>query len=155
RARERAQAADLVLWVVDAAQDQASSAGACPAWTIRNKIDLGEREARDEAAETGRSFRISALTGAGVDELLGALAAYAAGVFTGTEATLVTRERHRRALEEASAALTRALAEGPRGREDIVAEELRLAARDLGRLIGIVDVEDVLDVIFRDFCIGK
>ena len=39
--------------------------------------------------------------------------------------------------------------------EDIVAEELRLAAGQLGRLIGRVDVEDILDVIFRDFCIGK
>jgi len=156
RARERAEAADLVLWVVDAVRDhgEAASPGAA-AWIIRNKIDLAERETGEDAAETRRSFRISALTGAGVDELLDALAAHAAGIFTGTETILVTRERHRRALEGASAALARALAEGPRGREDIVAEELRLAARDLGRLIGTVDVEDVLDVIFRDFCIGK
>jgi tRNA modification GTPase len=47
------------------------------------------------------------------------------------------------------------LAEGERGREDIIAEELRTAATMLGRLTGRVDVEDVLDVIFRDFCIGK
>jgi tRNA modification GTPase len=156
RARERAEAADLVLWVVDAVRDhgEAASPGAA-AWIIRNKIDLAERETGEDAAETRRSFRISALTGAGIDELLDALAAHAAGIFTGTETILVTRERHRRALEGASAALARALAEGPRGREDIVAEELRLAARDLGRLIGTVDVEDVLDVIFRDFCIGK
>jgi len=37
----------------------------------------------------------------------------------------------------------------------LVAEELRLAARSLGRITGRVDVEEVLDVIFRDFCIGK
>jgi len=41
------------------------------------------------------------------------------------------------------------------GREEIVAEQLRLAARALGKLLGRVDVEDILDVIFRDFCIGK
>jgi len=41
------------------------------------------------------------------------------------------------------------------GREEIVAEQLRLASRSLGKLLGRVDVEDVLDVIFRDFCIGK
>ena len=41
------------------------------------------------------------------------------------------------------------------GREDLLAEELRIAARALGRLTGRVDVEDILDVIFRDFCIGK
>jgi tRNA modification GTPase len=45
--------------------------------------------------------------------------------------------------------------EGRTGHDDLVAEELRLAARDLGRLTGRVDVEDVLDVIFRDFCVGK
>jgi tRNA modification GTPase len=53
------------------------------------------------------------------------------------------------------AALGRAAAEPNPAREDIVAEELRLAARALGRLTGRVDVEDILDVIFRDFCIGK
>jgi tRNA modification GTPase len=47
------------------------------------------------------------------------------------------------------------LAEGAAGREDIVAEELRRGALALGRLTGRVDVEDILDVIFRDFCIGK
>ncbi len=41
------------------------------------------------------------------------------------------------------------------GQEELIAEELRLAARALGRLTGRVDVEDILDVIFRDFCIGK
>jgi tRNA modification GTPase len=45
--------------------------------------------------------------------------------------------------------------EGDSGREDIIAEELRRASQALGRLTGRVDVEDVLDVIFRDFCIGK
>ena len=58
-------------------------------------------------------------------------------------------------IDQAVEALGRALAEGSGGREDIVAEELRLAGRELGRLTGRVDVEDVLDVIFREFCIGK
>ena len=54
------------------------------------------------------------------------------------------------------AALDRALAEGKgAGREELVAEELRAAATVLGRLTGRIDVEDILDVIFRDFCIGK
>ena len=70
---------------------------------------------------------------------------------------MVTRARHRLALEETAAALGRALAEGERasGREELIAEELRAAAMVLGRLTGRVDVEDILDVIFRDFCIGK
>jgi tRNA modification GTPase len=53
------------------------------------------------------------------------------------------------------AALRRALVRDLAGREDLLAEELRIAARSLGCLTGRVDVEDVLDVIFRDFCIGK
>jgi tRNA modification GTPase len=58
-------------------------------------------------------------------------------------------------LASCAEALGRAGAEGESGREDIIAEELRLATRALGRLTGRVDVEDVLDVVFRDFCIGK
>jgi tRNA modification GTPase len=51
--------------------------------------------------------------------------------------------------------LRRALELGPSAGEELIAEELRLAARALGRLTGRVDVEDILDVVFRDFCIGK
>ena len=83
------------------------------------------------------------------------LARYAEGCLAGGESALVTRERHRRALEDMQTALRRALARDLAGREDLLAEELRIAGRALGRLTGRVDVEDVLDVIFRDFCIGK
>ena len=79
---------------------------------------------------------------------------YLAAKFSTDTSVVITRARHRHLLEGCRRSLGRALAE-PEGREDIIAEELRLAARDLGRLTGRVDVEDVLDVIFRDFCIGK
>ena len=52
-------------------------------------------------------------------------------------------------------ALDRALAHKHSTGEELIAEELRSAATTLGRLTGRVDVEDILDVIFRDFCIGK
>jgi tRNA modification GTPase len=97
---------------------------------------------------------ISATVGTGLDQLLSALAEFARDYFA-VEPALVTRERHRRVLQETLAALEAAAAEGSEGREDIIAEELRLAARTLGRLTGRVDVEDILDAIFRDFCIGK
>jgi tRNA modification GTPase len=100
-------------------------------------------------------FSISAVTGVGFEGLLQALAQFAESHLTGAESTLITRERHRRALQDTQAALTRALSEPAAGREDLIAEELRIAARALGRLTGRVDVEDILDVIFRDFCIGK
>jgi tRNA modification GTPase len=101
------------------------------------------------------SFNISAKTGEGFDQLLEALARQAQYFLAGAESALVTRERHRRALQDTLAALRRALAPGLANREDLLAEELRLAACALGRLTGRVDVDDVLDVIFRDFCIGK
>ncbi|MFL5068547.1 MAG: tRNA uridine-5-carboxymethylaminomethyl(34) synthesis GTPase MnmE, partial [Xanthobacteraceae bacterium] len=80
---------------------------------------------------------------------------FVAGTLGAGESALVTRQRHRKALQETLVALERALRLDGRAREEILAEDLRLAARALGRLTGRVDVEDVLDVIFRDFCIGK
>ena len=97
-----------------------------------------------------------------MDRLIAALANHARNFFSATESSLITRARHRSSLEETVAALDRALAEGGEGgqrgtggREELIAEELRAAATTLGRLTGRVDVEDILDVIFRDFCIGK
>jgi len=100
-------------------------------------------------------FNLSATTGEGFDLLLDRLARHAETFLSGAESSLVTRARHRYALEEVLAALRRALVREVAGHEDLLAEELRIAARALGRLTGRVDVEDILDVIFRDFCIGK
>jgi tRNA modification GTPase len=100
-------------------------------------------------------FNISAATGEGVSEILQALQEAAEDCLAGTESALVTRERHRRNLEDTMGALRRALAPELVGREDLLAEELRTAAQALGRLTGRVDVEDVLDLIFSEFCIGK
>jgi len=166
RARERAAAADLVLWVSDAsaAGTAAAEVGQCSAssdmWVLKNKIDLAaDSLAAKSEWQSGDSrapaFAISAKTGKGVDGLVTALAAHARDYFSGAEPAMVTRLRHRRALEETVAALDRAIADGKSGREELIAEELRAAATMLGRLTGRVDVEDILDVIFRDFCIGK
>ena len=162
RARERAAAADLVLWVVDAASAEGGVGASPPVspnqemWLIQNKIDdLGSSNNISQLSRNEiHIFNVSAKTGLNVNSLVGSLGEYAARALSG-EPALVTRERQRRALAETEAALSRAVAEGPSGHEDIIAEELRLAARSLGRLTGRVDVEDILDVIFRDFCIGK
>jgi tRNA modification GTPase len=165
RARQRASEADLVLWVYDAQDDPAQSeasplSGLVAKWMVRNKVDLlvgGQRNELKKNYEFILSnivFNLSATTGLGVAEFLAQLGDYAKSYF-GAESSLLTRERHRKALNLAQSALDRVLTEGPSGREDIVAEELRLAAQSLGRLTGQVDVEDILDVIFRDFCIGK
>jgi tRNA modification GTPase len=164
RARERSATADLVLWVVDAREAAAPVETApfmpagCTTWTVWNKIDLMnekiEHTTTSNLIKSNNSFVISALSGKGMNHLIDRLARHAAEFF-GAEPALVSRERHRNALSSTITALGRALSEGASGREDIIAEELRLAAATLGRLTGRVDVEDILDVIFRDFCIGK
>lgn len=99
------------------------------------------------------TFNLSASSGEGFEALLTQLRCHAESYLSGGEQSLVTRARHRAALEATLAALERT--EAVAGAEDLLAEELRTAAHALGRLTGRVDVEDVLDVIFRDFCIGK
>jgi len=160
RARARAAAADLVLWVTDLSATGAMAGAPDPQlsgveiWHVENKIDLAPRKNESGSSKNiGQSFTISAIKGIGVDGLIAALSGHAKQYFSQTEATIITRARHRQALGETVAALNRALvrSEG----EELIAEELRSAATTLGRLTGRVDVEDILDVIFRDFCIGK
>ena len=136
-----------------------------PNKSLKNMVK-SELTRRNESGPTKNElmFTISAVTGEGFDQLLGQMARHAERFLAGAEQAVVTRERHRRALEEVVAALRRAQG-GELGGEDLLAqellaqellaEELRIAARALGRLTGRVDVEDILDVIFRDFCIGK
>ena len=166
RARERASDADLVLWVTDlsavgaAADEHGQQFANANVWHVDNKCDLMPATNRPSSEQPsikhpGHAFALSAVTGIGVEDLVAALTAFARDYFAGTESGLVTRARHRRALEDTVAALDRALAEGKSGREELIAEELRGAATTLGRLTGRVDVEDILEVIFRDFCIGK
>ncbi len=167
RARERAAEADLVLWVIDAAtrgeipvETIAQEFSKHGKWIVWNKIDLVSvlriKSLKSIVHKLDYpSYFISTLTESGFDEFLQALRSHAQEFLGSSEPALVTRARHRYALENALAALDRAVGEPLPAREDVVAEELRLAARALGRLTGRVDVEDVLDVIFRDFCIGK
>jgi tRNA modification GTPase len=148
RARARSDAADLVLWVVDVAEPTAAERNELKNhWIVRNKIDLVAAP-----APCPQTFDISARTGQGIDRVVSEMTRFAQDYFGGPESAIVTRERHRTALQQTAACLRRALTVEA---EELVAEELRLAARELGRLTGRVDVEDLLDVIFRDFCIGK
>ena len=169
RAQERARAADLVLWVVEQGVDKertlihsfvAQLQSGPEVWLVRSKLDLvnynkPERVINESEYQFINTFSVSSLTNEGMNQLVNQISQFAEKYFAGGEGVLVTRERQRKALEETLAALDRAIGEGPKGREDIIAEELRLAGRALGRLTGRVDVEDILDAIFRDFCIGK
>jgi tRNA modification GTPase len=150
RALQRAEEAEIRLFVFEAGHP-AEAAGAT-AWPgpdtilVANKIDIAR-----QADLPSTALPISALTGEGVDALLTALGEQVAQSYR-TEAPVLTRARHRQALEEAATSLRRSLY-APLA--ELRAEDLRLALRSLGRITGAVDVEDLLDVIFRDFCIGK
>jgi tRNA modification GTPase len=96
---------------------------------------------------------ISAETGEGIETLLTAITKKLEAIFSvAREAPSLTRARHRAALEESRAALERA---ATATLPELLAEDLRLALRALGRITGRVDVEDLLDKIFSEFCIGK
>jgi tRNA modification GTPase len=152
RARARAAEADLVLWLADADGGEVGHRGDTPVWLIRNKIDLGGGVGREGRATCG--FRISAARGDGLADLVGALVGFARDFFGSTEGGLITRERQRKLLADTATALERSIVAIGQG-EELAAEDLRSAAFSLGRLLGRVDVEDILDVIFREFCIGK
>jgi tRNA modification GTPase len=154
RALSRAAEADLVLWLVDSPGVAVPRDGAAPVWTVRTKIDL-DRPGRPLAEAAGKGdFRISASRGDGVPELIGAMVGFAQAYFGGSESGLIGRTRQRRLLQETAASLRRSIEVVGEG-EELTAEELRTAAHSLGRLLGRVDVEDILDVIFREFCVGK
>jgi tRNA modification GTPase len=140
RAKARAAEADLVLWVVDAADDRTMTAtdGRGASWyLVVNKCDVSDKTIIDNLylrhADFKNKFSVSALVGHGIDDLLSALGGEAAAFFSSADTT------------------GWASGDNP----ELIAEDLRLAARALGRLTGRVDVEDILHVIFRDFCIGK
>lgn len=149
RALSRARRADLVLLLRDAAVQTADvwrdEVGGAPILCVANKVDLGFAEEPGEIA-------ISARTGEGIDGLIAAIGTVASGALTGDGSPALTRARHRAALQEALTSLQRSCrAPTP----ELRAEDLRLAVRAIGRITGRVDVEDVLDVIFGAFCIGK
>jgi tRNA modification GTPase len=155
RARRRAEAADLRILVVDG-QDEAGFGDAADlvdgsTILVLNKSDLGPARVVTDKPSLG-TFAISVRTGAGIDGFLEGLEAVVRDRIGLAVQPALTRARHREALEECLDALRRSLgAPLP----ELTAEDLRLATRSLGRITGRVDVEDLLDVIFRDFCIGK
>ena len=151
RARARASRADLKVIVIDATRPEEKSALRdlidADAILVANKVDLLPPD-----APASEGVALSVKTGAGMDRLLAALGAAVAARFQPAGAAVVTRARHRAALEDCRAALVRF---GAAALPELAAEDLRAAAGALGRITGRVDVEDMLDILFREFCIGK
>ena len=145
RARARAAAADLVVLLKDASRPgDGVEAAASRVLHVANKVDL--------APAPAGAIGVSALTGEGMERLREALAGIARALTQAGGTPPLTRARHRAALVEAVARL-RAAAEAEL--PELRAEDLRLALRAVGRVTGIVGVEEILDSVFRQFCIGK
>ena len=157
RALARAEEADLRIWVSDASADVSRETLAAHRpgdIEVLNKADLvGTAPARAGAEDV---FVVSAKTGAGFEALERRLVRLVNERLAGDEAPLVTRARHRELVEEALGGVERALAGARSGiGAELVSEDLRLAARALGRITGTIDVEDLLERIFSQFCVGK
>ena len=147
RARAWADTADLKLVLVEGAEPDTAP-------EIAGLIDVNAIVVATKAdlAPAAGGLAVSAKTGQGMTELVARLTAAAERLLAPGEMPNATRARHRNGVEHCRAALARSLAAGS---AELVAEDLRLAMRELGRIAGRVDVEDLLDIIFREFCIGK
>jgi tRNA modification GTPase len=172
RALSCAKNADLVLWLTEALQMQSgrSFSGtddrpeeikrAPRLIRVASKADLiaSTNPSTSTASPVSPPFTaalfLSVRTGDGMDALLSRLISETALLVGNTESAVITRARHRQELKTCASALERFLENFPIDLE-LRAEDLRQAAAALGRITGHIDVEDVLDKIFGDFCIGK
>ena len=148
RGRARAESADLRILVLDGAAPNEGTLvpdvreNDIVVW---NKADIG-------ATKTKAGLRVSAKTGEGLADLVERLSKEAARRVSGAEGPVLTRARYRHALEEAA----ESLASVPQaGEPELAAEHVRHALRAIGRITGRVDLDELLDVVFHDFCIGK
>ncbi len=158
RALTRAEQADICLILQDGTMPDASLPAEITrlatgqALHLRTKADLPAfRPGAD-----GQSLAIATTTGQGLDAALNALTTMIQARYQPGEGAQLTRQRHRHHLNLAAESLLQAAALlAASSPYELPAEELRLAARHLGRITGHIDVEEVLGEIFSSFCIGK
>ncbi len=173
RARATADAADLRIFVLDGSDlGDTFGADAFAQWQsgdyiLINKTDqmppdrvmgiVQRFSGSGGVSMPGTVFAVSARTGTGFDSFLSGLTDRLRTMVPGSGDTALTRLRHRQALDDCVGHLRRAQNMAASGHcvPELLAEDLRLAMRALGRITGAVDVEDLLDIVFRDFCIGK
>jgi len=152
RALRRAEQADLKLLLIDGEKSLQLDEATQKLADGNAIILLGKADLLKNRGACSEAILFSAKTGEGMEELTERLLHEIDMRFGGSGSPPLTRARHRAALEECLTHLRRA----PEAKEAaLAAEDVRLAMRALGRITGRVDVEDLLDIIFRDFCIGK
>tara|TARA_A100001011_G_C14309729_1_gene844927 strand:- start:15 stop:1343 length:1329 start_codon:yes stop_codon:yes gene_type:complete len=120
---------------------------------VINKSDL--RLNKNQELEQYSPISISIKNDVNIDKLIDQIKKNLKNKFVSTEDTIITRERHRQHLEQCVAHLDEFSKKNNEKDFDKAAEDLRLATRHLGMLVGKVDVEEILGSIFNDFCIGK
>jgi tRNA modification GTPase len=143
RAEARAKAADLRLLVLDGGEPNRSG---------RGQGDIEVLSKADLVHERSDGLWVSAKTGEGLAQLIDLLAKLAEQRMDVTEAPALSRARHRLAIGKAERHLRDAIAASA---PELAAEHLRVALREIGRVTGRVDLDELLDIVFRDFCLGK
>lgn len=168
RARAAVEKAELVLFVTDerdltadgslATADQAlldALPAALPRLVLLNKCDLGNLPPGPWQQAQQQGFRLSAASGAGLQNLLDALRQYS-GLAGAHESIFIARSRHLAALSAASEAVRSAAARLHEGSHaELAAEELRRAQQALDEITGPFAADDLLGRVFSQFCIGK
>ncbi|MDB5492632.1 MAG: GTPase and tRNA-U34 5-formylation enzyme TrmE [Micavibrio sp.] len=149
RALDRAQNADLKILLFDATLLPDLDP---PTKALMDAKSIVVMNKADRATLVVPGLGISALMGQGLDQLMAEIITRIEERVGRRDTPSLTRQRHRTALKECHNALTRAMQVSS---PELMAEDVRMALRALGRITGRVDVEDLLDIIFRDFCIGK
>lgn len=151
RAHQAAGRADAVVFVADATRPETWDAGLQADLYIMNKMDLAPAVGIPDGF-----LPLSAHTGTGIDDFRQLLGRLLGDADWGEETLLVTRERHRAAIAQAQAAVSAGLSMlGDEQKLDLVALEWRRAWAALGAILGLGDVDAILDRVFADFCIGK
>jgi tRNA modification GTPase len=157
RAMARTREAELVLWLVDAtAPDMVVPPGigeeATPVITVLSKADSLPGHLHDKIP--GAALQVSSLTGHGLPELTAYIAEEVKTRLGGVSGPGPSQQRHRFGIESCLSALDRYLT-APSTDAELRAEDLRQAADALGRIVGVIEPEEVLGAIFGRFCIGK
>lgn len=149
RAVKKAEQANLIIHVQDAEHYPVREA--LPT-ELSNKHVIELWNKKDMMNVVSNELSLSAKTGENIDVLWGQIKDILMNQFAGTKDGAITRQRYRVALKECLTSLQNSL-KAPE--LELKAEDLRLAARALGRITGRIEADELLDVIFRDFCIGK
>ena len=150
RAEQAADTADVVLFVADASRPDTWHVDHHVDMWLMNKSDLLQGECADIF------LPVSAKYHTGLDDVMAKLAELLGAIDAGEESFMVTRLRHRQALETSLEHMERGLSLlGPEEQLGLVALEWRGAGSSMGEILGVGDVEFILDRVFAEFCVGK